>query len=375
LISSKSFRFFSVLIIFGAMYYLLIHKKENTEGNYVNVYDWYGMLNKEIIHTFEKETGIKVRYDVYDNNEVLEAKLLASNSGYDIVFPSASPYLAWQIQAGVYQKLNRKLLPNLKGIDQQIIQKMKNIDHEMIYSIPYYWGTIGFSFNVDIIKKILPDVDMHSLKDLLNPEILKIIAPYGISLLEEAVDIFPSVMIYLGINHHDISDENLIKSEKHLKLIRPYIKKFTSSQFINDLSMGNICFAHVWSGEAQQAIKEAKENNINLCYILPKEGAILWIDAIAIPKGAPHPNNAHQFINFLLRPEIAAKISELTLMPTSVLVAKKLLPLEIQNNHGIYPPQDMMKKLFINNPPSTMEELNYDRKRTRSWARVRLNQS
>lgn len=364
-----------IAIIFAILWHFIYSPTAPKEDDYVNVYDWYGMLTKEIIHQFEQETGIKVRYDIYDNNEVLEAKLLASNSGYDVVFPSASPYVAWQIQAQVYQPINKKLLTNLKGIDPQIVEKMQDIDKDMTFAIPYYWGTIGFAVNVDKVDKLLPNVNLETLSNLLNPDILKILESHGISLLEEAVDIFPSVLIYLGLDPLDTDHITLTKVIKHLKLIRPYIKRFTSSRFINDLVMGDICLAHAWSGEALQAIQEAKESGKNLKYILPQEGGILWIDVIAIPAGAPHPHNAHKFINFMLKPEVAAKISQIALIPTSVMAAKKILPIDIQNNPGIYPSKEMMKKLFLNKPPKSVKELTYERERTRAWAKIRLNQN
>lgn len=343
------------------------------EDAYVNVYDWYGMLSNDILRQFEKETGIHVRYDLYDNNEVLEAKLLASNSGYDVVFPSASPYVARQIAAGVYQPFNKSLLSSVQGLDPIIAQQMQTIDPDMIYAIPYYWGTIGIAFDVDRIGELLPGISQDSYELLFNPENLKRLAPYGVSFLEEATDIFPLILAYIGKDRDSATAEDLNSAYQHLLKLRPYIRKFTSSRFVNDIVMGDSCIAQGWSGEAHEAIREAKELGRNIKYILPKEGTTLWIDCIAIPVGAPHPKNAHSFINFLLRPDIAAKITNKILMPTTVTESLKLIDKEIRNDLSIYPSKETMLKLHLDKPQKDAKSLEYDKLRTRTWAKVRLN--
>ncbi len=347
--------------------------KKTEEESCVNIYDWYGMLTREIIQQFEDETGIRVRYDLYDNNEVLEAKLLASNSGYDVVFPSASPYVSRQIAVGIYQPINKALLTNLGKLNPFIEKQMRFIDAEMKYALPYYWGTLGIAFDVDKISALLPGVSQDSYDLLFNPENLKKLAPYGISFLEEAIDVFPLVLSYLGKSRDSMNANDLEEAYQHLLKLRPYIRRFTSGRFINDLVMGDSCIAQGWSGEAQQAEQEAKDVGRNIKYIIPKEGSTLWIDCIAIPVGAPHPRNAHIFINFLLRPDISAKITNQTKIPTVVQEGYKLIDAHIRNNPNIFPSKEVMAKLYLDKPQVDEKSIYYDRLRTRAWAKVRLN--
>jgi|CryBogDrversion2_8_1035294.scaffolds.fasta_scaffold00077_8 putrescine transport system substrate-binding protein len=364
----------SVIVVFIALTGWGFTKQSSLhhEDAYVNVYDWYGMLSNDILRQFEKETGIHVRYDLYDNNEVLEAKLLASNSGYDVVFPSASPYVARQIAAGVYQPLNKSLL-NIQDLDPLIVQKMQIIDSDMTYAIPYYWGTIGIAFDVDRINDLLPGTPQDSYDLLFNPENLKRLAPYGISFLEEATDVFPLILNYIGKDRDSIATEDLESAYQHLLKLRPYIRRFASSRFVNDIVMGDSCIAQGWSGEAHEAIREAKQLGRNIKYIIPKEGSTLWIDCIAIPVGAPHPKNAHIFINFLLKPDISAKITNNTLMPTTVQGSLKLINENIRNDLSIYPSKEIMLKLHLDKPQKDAKSMEYDKLRTRTWAKVRLN--
>jgi len=367
-------RFLFILISILIVGWLFLKPvKNNQEEACVNVYDWYGMLTREVIQQFESETGIRVRYDLYDNNEILEAKLLASNSGYDVVFPSASPYVARQIAVGIYQPINRSLLTNLGKLDPFIEKQMRLVDFELKYALPYYWGTLGIAFDVDKINALLPGVPQDSYDLLFNPENLKKLAPYGVSFLEEAIDVFPLVQSYLGKSRDSIDENDLEAAYQHLLKLRPYIRRFTSGRFINDLVMGDTCIAQGWSGEAQQAEEEASEVGRNIKYIIPKEGSTLWIDCLAIPVGAPHPRNAHLFINFLLRPDISAKITNHNNIPTAIQEGYKLVDARIRSNPNIFPTKEVMAKLHLDKPQADEKSMNYDRLRTRAWAKVRLN--
>lgn len=370
---SSLFKIFLVAFGIGLGWWYVKSVPAKHEDAYVNVYDWYGMLSRDILRQFEKETGIHVRYDLYDNNEVLEAKLLASNSGYDVVFPSASPYVARQIAAGVYQPLNKSFLPNFENLDPFIMQRMQIIDPGIHYAIPYYWGTIGIIFDVDRISQLLPGVPQDSYDLLFNPENLKKLSPYGISFLEEAIDVFPLILAYLGKDRHSISSEDLNESYQHLLKLRPYIRRFASSRFVNDIVMGDSCIAQGWSGEAHEAIREAKGLGKNIKYIIPKEGTTLWIDCMAIPVGAPHPKNAHIFINFLLRPDISAKITNSISIATTVTKSLQFINEEIRQDLSIYPSKEIMLKLHLDKPQKDEKSLEYDKLRTRAWAKVRLN--
>jgi len=294
------FRLLLVLCIASiSIWYYFQPSSAHPEDNYVNVYCWYGLIDAETIREFENETGITVRLDAYDNNEVLEAKLLASNSGFDVVFPSATPYVAWQIQAGVYQKLDKNLIPNIGGLDPVVVRWMRAVDKDLVYSIPYFWGTIGIIYNKDVLREVFPNGFVQNLSLLFDPTNLKKLKKYGISLLEEGVDVIPFALMYLGENPNSASSEDIDVAARHLMKMRPYIKRFTSSRVVNDIVLGDTAIALVWSGEAQEAIRDAKEQGKNIEYFIPPEGSIAWIDAMAIPRGAPHPKNAHAFINFL----------------------------------------------------------------------------
>ncbi len=358
----------------AGVWYYFKPSPAQAEDRYVNVYCWYGLIDSETIKEFENETGITVRLDAYDNNEVLEAKLLASNSGFDVVFPTTTPYVAWQIQAGVYQKLDKSLLPNISELDPVVVRWMRGADKDITYSLPYFWGTIGIVYNKDILDQVFPEGFSQNLGLLFDPANLKKLAKFGISLLEEGVDVIPYSLMYIGKNPNSASPEDLDLAARHLMKMRPYIRRFTSSRVVNDIVLGDTAIALVWSGEAQQAIVEAKEMGNNIEYFIPPEGGIVWIDAMAIPQGAPHPKNAHAFINFLLKPHIAARICQNTLHGVAVSVAKKHMSADIFNNEGIYPGKNTLKKLFLNTPPKTQQELQFERERTRVWAKIRLNE-
>jgi putrescine transport system substrate-binding protein len=362
----------SVFLFFG--YFMFSWYTNNVEEKFfVNVYDWYGLFPKDVIRDFEKETGIKVRYDVYDSNEVLEAKLMATNSGYDVVFPSASPYVARQIQGGVYQKINKAKLSNLKNLNPQIVKEMKIIDPQMDYALPYYWGSLGILMDLRKVSELIANPKSLGYKLILDPENMKKLSACGVSFLEEAIDVFPAVLRYLGKDGNSQKVEDLEKTFAILMNVRPFIRRFSSSRFINDIAMGDVCLAQAWSGESLRAQELGRLLGREIIYYIPKEGSSLWIDCIAIPEGAPHPNNAHIFINFILRPDISARITNSNKIPTVIVDGYKLVEKEIRENQTIFPPKEILENLFIDKPLLTPEAQDFDRKRTRYWARVRLN--
>ncbi|MBI1954709.1 MAG: extracellular solute-binding protein [Proteobacteria bacterium] len=367
----KSYFLGAVLIAMSLLLFFFPQQENNKEGPYVNVYNWYGMMPTDILKDFEKETGIHVRYDLYDNNEILEAKLLASNSGYDVVFPSLVPYAARQIEAGVYQEINKNLIPNLTSLNLDIISNVKKIDPELTYVIPFYWGTLGFIVNVEKVLKRIPNAPLDSYDLLYNPTFLKELKDCGITYLEEAVDVFPQILAYLGLDPESESLEDLQQAQQHLFKVRPFISRFSSSRFVNELIMGESCLAQAWSGEAQMAQDQAAGKEMTLQYIIPKEGTTLWVDVIAIPKGAPHPQNAHKFINFILRDDISARISNFSQLPTTNTRSWTLIDPQLKAKKEIFLPLKKIKTLRLDKPPS----LDYDRARNRAWTQVRLNLS
>jgi putrescine transport system substrate-binding protein len=338
----------------------------------VNIYGWYGVLPQSALEQFEKETGIHVHYDVFDNNEMLEAKLLASNSGYDVVMPTVTPYGARQLFLKIYQPIDRKLLPNLGKIEPMLAEKMKNVDPQMKFILPFYWGTTGIAFNEDLLNMIIPNVPKDSVRLLFDLDVLKKLSPYGVSLLQEAVDIFPLFLKYAGRKQDSRSLEDLWFASQHLAVISRYVRRFSSSRFITDLIFGDVCVAQAWSGEALRAISDARKIGRNIRYVIPKDCGDIWIDALAIPIGAPNVKNAHAFINFLIRPDISAQITNYTQIATMVVDAKPFIEKKLLENALIFPPDDVCQTLHI--APVFMGKAAdvYDRIRTRMWAQIKM---
>lgn len=346
--------------------------KSASDTNYVNVYNWYDMIPDEILHEFETEFGIKVRYDVYDGNEILEAKLLAGHSGYDVVFPSASPYIAQQIEANVYQKIDKSLIPNIKHLNPILMEQMLVVDPTNEYSIPYYWGTFGFAYVEEAILARMPDAPVHSYKMLFDPDIVSKFADCGVTLLDESVDVYPVVQTYLHLDSQSNNPEDLEAAQEHLMKIRSSISRFSGARFINELASGESCLAQAWSGDAHTANELAKDigKNINIRYVVPEEGGTIWIDAAAIPKDAPHFQNAHKFINFILRPEICARITNKIKVATANKDSTPLISKNIRENEAIYPLEKIMKKLRLDKTHSSQ----FNAMRNRLWSQVKLGQ-
>lgn len=360
-----------VLVMMGIVWVAPSAKPISPTGEeaFLNVYNWYSFIPASILRRFEVETGIRVRYDLYDANEMLEAKLLAGKSGYDVVFPSASPYVARQIQVGAFQKLDKSLLPNLAYVDPKIQKHMADIDPEAAYSIPFYWGTFGFAYVEEKILKLMPDAPVDSYRMLFDPQVVSKFKSCHVTLLEEAVDVYPAIMAFLGIDPQSTDPQDLEKAQRRLVQIRPSISRFSSQRFASELVSGETCLAQAWSGDAHLAAQAAKETGrkMTIRYVMPKEGGALWIDAMCIPKDAPHPKNAHLFIDFLLRPEISAAISNEILLSIANKDARGLVSDDIKNDETIYPPEDVFDKLRLD----TVQNAKYDQARNRYWAIAR----
>jgi len=340
------------------------------QTEYVNVCNWYGMLPRPIIDQFEEETGIRVRYDIFDNNEVLEAKLLATNSGYDVVFPSASPYVAHQIEAGGYAPLDVTQLPNLKYVDRFFLDQMKKVDPSFVYAVPYVWGTTGILYNEDTVSALVNGKIGDSAGLIFNQDQVSKIANLGVSLLEESTDVFPMVMRYLGVDEAK-TQEALWKGRDLLLKIRPYIKRFSTDRTSADFLTGDLSVAQFWSGDAHRTILAGRKLGKNFRFFIPKEVASLWIDVMAIPVGAPNSKNAHTFVNFMLRPDIAAKLSNMTYAVTTVSESRKYIDPSLLHVEFLYPEPHIMQSLQLDLPPTGEEGRAYDKERLRIWAKVK----
>lgn len=361
----KRFVVFVAILGCGFLFFWQGHKPQKI----VNVYCWYNMIPPEVIESFQKETGIRVRLDFYDNNEVVESKLLAGNSGYDVMFPTVAPYVSREIKAGALQKLDKTKLKNLSEIQGFLIDQMHLVDPDLVYSIPYFWGTFGFAYNVDMIKERFPNAPTDSYAMLFDPQIVKHFQDCGVTLLEEAVDIYPQMLNFMGRDSRSDSLTDLREAHEKLVKIRPSIRRFSSSRAVSELVGGETCLAQAWSGDTQIAIREAKALERNIRYVVPKEGSALWIDVMAVPKNAPNMEHAHLFINYMLRPDIAAKVTQHCLLLTSVKGSIRYLSKKFLDELGLLLDADLMKKLRLDKE----QELNYERERNRLWTNFRMN--
>jgi len=334
----------------------------------VNVYNWSDYIDPSVVADFEREYGIKVNYDVFDSNEVLETKLLAGNTGYDVVVPSAS-FLERQVKAGVFRKLDKSKLPNLQYVDPEIAQRVALHDPGNEYAVNYLWGTSGIGYNVAKITERMPDAPVDSWRMLYDPAVVSKFADCGVSVLDAPSEVLGTVLIYLGKDANSEDPNDLQEAERTLMAVRPYIRYVHSSRYINDLANGEICLALGWVGDVLQARDRAAEagKGIEIRYNIPREGAIMFFDMLAIPRDAPHPNNAHLFINYLLRPEVAAKNSSFVNYANSNAASYALVKESVINDPSIYPPPEIKAKLV----PDLAESPEFNRLLTRSWTRFR----
>ena len=338
----------------------------------VRVYNWSDYIDDSVIDDFESTTGIKVIYDVFDSNEVLEGKLLAGNTGYDIVGPSIE-YLGRQVIAGVHQRLNKEYIPNLRHLEPEMMKMLATMDPGNNYAIPYLWGTTGIGYNKDKAKEIMGEgFEMATFDVIFDPEIISQFEKCGVAFLDAPSEVFKAALFHLGLNPNTKNPRDYQgEAYQLLKNIRPYIRYFHSSKYINDLANGEICLVFGWSGDILQSGDRAQEsgNGIKIGYEIPKEGAQMWVDMMAIPNDAPNIKNAHLFLNFILQPEMMARISNKVKFANANEQSKDFISQEILNNPTIYPSQETVKKLFI----AEIANPRVDRMMTRQWINIKTN--
>ncbi len=339
----------------------------NTERKVLNIFIWYNSIPAQLLKKFEQETGIKVNVDFYDNNNVLEAKLISGNTGYDIVSPTAWPFVARQVSIGVYQKINKAWLSNYNNIDRTLLRKMLGADPGNNYIVPYFWGLVAIGYNANRIKEIVPKEHLNSWALLYNKDLVKKTTHLKRAVLDDSMDVLLSCFIY---NRLRFSQESLDMVRANLKGVRPYIKKFANSLTPNQLVSGELDIIMHWS----EFILEAKRNlasnveSANIKIILPKEGTLMWIDGLAIPVGAKNVANAYKFINFLLRPESAAYITNN--IGTAIAVSNRsLIKKEIRENKVIFPDKEYMQKVFL----PEIKSLSFQRKISRCFTAIVAN--
>ncbi|MGD9582864.1 MAG: polyamine ABC transporter substrate-binding protein [Lysobacterales bacterium] len=318
------------------------------EEKVLNVYNWSDYIAEDTLDNFTKETGIKVTYDVFDSNEVLEAKLVSGSTGYDIVVPSLT-FLARQIKAGVFQPLDKSKLSNWGNLDPKIMAEIARNDPGNEHAVNWLWGTTGIGYNVDKIKQRLGDkAPTDSWALFFDPANLAKLKDCGVYLLDTPSEILPIALKYLGEEPNSFDPAVIQKGFDQLMKLRPYITQFHSSEYINALANGDACIVIGWSGDIFQAKTRAEEadKGVHVEYYIPKEGAPMWFDMMAIPKDAKHPDNAHQFINYVMRPDVMAGISNYVTYANANQASFELVDEETRNNPGIYPSAEVAATLF-----------------------------
>ena len=335
----------------------------------LNVANWSDYIDQKAIEDFTRETGIRVVYDTYDSNEILETRLLAGGTGYDVVVPSAT-FLQRQIKAGVYQKLDKSQLPNLKGISPDIANRLNAYDPGGAYSVDYMWFTTGIAFNVKKIRERLGNLPLDSWDVVFKPENMKKVADCGVYFVDSPEDILSIAAKYLGMPPDLRDAPSIVRVASLVAGVRRYIRKFHSSEYINALANGDICLAVGWAGDSFQAQNRAREagGGVEIDYVVPREGTLMSMDTLAIPKDARHVAEAHKFIDFLLRPEIAARNTTVTNFANPVTASKERVPQSIVANRNIYPDEAMMRKLFT----VSAKDPDVQKLITREWSRIKL---
>jgi len=335
----------------------------------VNVYNWSDYIAPGIVEDFSRETGITVRYDTFDSNDTLETKLLAGKSGYDLVVPTAY-FLERQIKAGVFQKLDKGKLQNLANLWPEITGRLEKYDPGNQFAVNYMWGTTGIGFNAAKARDVLgADARIDSWDIVFKPENLAKFKACGVHMLDSADDILPAALSYLGLDPNATKEADLQKAADLMTKIRPSVRKFHSSEYLNALASGEICLVVGFSGDVKQSQKRAAEarNGVAIAYVVPKEGAQLWFDNLAIPRDARNVAEAHEFINFLQKPEVAARNSNFISYANGNLASQKFIDKAILDDRTIYPDAAMMDRLYTidAHDPKTERLMN------RLWTRIK----
>jgi len=338
------------------------------EEKILNIYFWFEYLPAAVIDAFEKETGIKIVLDTFESTDPMETKLLAGKSGYDVVIPDYT-MAGRLIPLGIFKELDKSKLTNYGNLDPAILSTIATYDKGNKYGVPYMWGTTGLGFNDAMVRKRLPGADLRSWDIIFKPENISKLSDCGVAILDAWAEMVPIALNYLGLDPHSVKDADLKKAEELLLSIRPYVRHFNSGAIIEELATGELCMTVTYNGDGGLASVRADElkNGIFVDYSIPKEATIKWADFLAIPADAPHPDNAHKFLNFMMRPQEIAKVSNEFFYANGNTAALAFVAEEVKGDPDIYPPKEVMDKLF---PIPTLS--NKDRRKyTRLWTKVK----
>ncbi|MCT8331548.1 polyamine ABC transporter substrate-binding protein [Albidovulum sediminis] len=334
----------------------------------VNVYNWADYIGETTLADFEAQTGIGVVYDTYSSAEEAQAKMLAGSTGYDVV-DHAGVDMPRAITAGIYEKLDKSLLPNWKNLDTEVLRILAGWDPGNEYGMPYIWGSVGFTYNVDMVLERIPDADMTSMDLIFKPENAEKLADCGISILDSPTDIMLMVLKYLGLDGDTTNVADYDKVVEAFKPIRQYIRTFDNTNYLNAIPNGELCAINNWSGDYATAAGRAAEAGIemNLAYFVPKTGAPAWVDCMAIPSDAPNRENGYKFMNFLMEPQVAAGDTNYTYYATANVPAKEFILPEILEDPAVYPDAETIGRMWAPKPFNEEQ----DRAMTRAWQAIK----
>jgi len=340
-------------------------------GGALNLFIWSDYLAPTTLSDFEHQTGITVHAAYYDSNETLETKLLAGSSGYDVVVPTAS-YFERQIKAGVYLTLDKSKLPNLKNMDPQLMARVAQHDPDNAHGVIYMWGTNGIGYNEKMVTALMPDAPLDSWRLVFDPAVAAKIAKCGISVLDSPAEMVRAVLNYLGKDPNSQKPEDVQAAEATLLKIRPYIRNINSSEYIEALANGDLCVAVGYNGDVLQARDRARDANkgIDIKYVVPKEGSIIWFDMLAIPKDAPHPEAAYAYLNYIMEPKVIADISNFKRFANANLASQPYVLESVKDDPAIYPPPQLREKLAVQLADSPEQT----RVITRMWEKFKTGQ-
>jgi putrescine transport system substrate-binding protein len=343
-------------------------RQATAEEPVLHIYNWADYIGFDTIARFERSTGIRVIYDLYDSNETLEGKLLVGDSGYDIVSTSMA-YYGRQIRAGLYEPLDKARLPNWKYLDRYVLGVQAQVDPANRYAVPYLHAMNGFAYNVQLIRAHMPEAPVDSLDMLFKPQVIARFADCGVSFLDSPDDVLQLALQYLHLDPNSRRVEDLRAAERLVMSVRPFIRVFDSNDYIDQLASNELCVAMAWSSDYSTAVLRSRAAglDLHLAFTLPREGSNITYNALLIPTGAPHPQAAHKFINFILEPHVIADITNDTHYGNDNLAARPFVRAEILNDPAIYPPPEVRARLFL----PTEFDSRYQRLRTRTWTRIK----
>lgn len=361
----------TLLLFAGVMLLLLAPGLAAAQQPVLNVYNWTDYIDPAAVQRFERESGVRVRYDVYDSLEALEGKLSAGRSGYDVIVPSSEPTFARLARAGALKPLDRGRVPNWRNLDPALMARVaERADPGNKHGVIYLWGTVGVGFRPDRVKDLAPDVATDTLDLVLKPENASRLARCGVAVMDSATDVLPSVLRWLGRDPNSGEAGDLRAAEAALMAVRPHLRAIPGSGALVDmLATGEICAALTYSGDAIQAAARAREagRGVEVAYAAPRGGAHLWFDMLAVPADAPNPDAAHAFINFLLQPEVMAGISDKVRYPNAVPASRPLMAEAVREDPVIHPPAAALENAFLPSTPPPAAE----RARSRLWSRFK----